>query len=132
MLLYVAYILYCKSGGSGSPKSFRMELVEKIISKNHPDELSATSGRDSINPSPLRLTSVHFPDVIEKNQIRRDSVLCAPVKEVPETYFDPKDFSPHPIDSVKSHASLSPLAQQKAKKKNKKETQIHKVEEKFS
>ncbi|GFX36174.1 hypothetical protein TNCV_2065151 [Trichonephila clavipes] len=29
------------------------------------------------------------------------------------TYFDPKDFSPHPIDSVKDHASLSPLAQQK-------------------
>ncbi|GFU80796.1 hypothetical protein TNCV_515231 [Trichonephila clavipes] len=29
------------------------------------------------------------------------------------TYFDPKDFSPHPIDSVKGHASLSPLAQQK-------------------
>ncbi|GFW94811.1 hypothetical protein TNCV_4248511 [Trichonephila clavipes] len=36
------------------------------------------------------------------------------------TYFDPKDFSPHPIDSVKGHASLSPLAQQKAKKKRKK------------
>ncbi|GFX81710.1 hypothetical protein TNCV_3726871 [Trichonephila clavipes] len=34
-------------------------------------------------------------------------------------YFDPKDFSLHPIDSVKGHASLSPLAQQKAKKKNK-------------
>ncbi|GFS97443.1 hypothetical protein TNCV_733731 [Trichonephila clavipes] len=35
------------------------------------------------------------------------------------TYFDPKDFSPYPIDSVKGHASLSPLGQQKAKKKNK-------------
>ncbi|GFV32777.1 hypothetical protein TNCV_3312581 [Trichonephila clavipes] len=34
-----------------------------------------------------------------------------------KTYFDPKDFSPHPIDSVKGHASLSPFAQQKAKKK---------------
>ncbi|GFY11930.1 hypothetical protein TNCV_4974301 [Trichonephila clavipes] len=33
------------------------------------------------------------------------------------TYFDLKDFNPHPIDSVKGHASLSPLAQQKAKKK---------------
>ncbi|GFW12554.1 hypothetical protein TNCV_818061 [Trichonephila clavipes] len=33
------------------------------------------------------------------------------------TYFDPKDFSPLPIDSVKGHASLSPLVQQKAKKK---------------
>ncbi|GFW15713.1 hypothetical protein TNCV_3582111 [Trichonephila clavipes] len=33
------------------------------------------------------------------------------------TYFDPKDFNPHPIDSVKGHASLSPLAQQKAKEK---------------
>ncbi|GFS98024.1 transposable element Tcb2 transposase [Trichonephila clavipes] len=46
------------------------------------------------------------------------------------TYFDLKDFSPHSIDSVKGHASLSPLAREKAKKK--KETQIHKVEEKFS
>ncbi|GFY25433.1 hypothetical protein TNCV_2485531 [Trichonephila clavipes] len=35
------------------------------------------------------------------------------------TYFDPKDFNPHPIDSVKGHASLSPFAQQKGKKKNK-------------
>ncbi|GFW55369.1 hypothetical protein TNCV_117531 [Trichonephila clavipes] len=33
------------------------------------------------------------------------------------TYFDPKDFSPHPIDSIKSHASLSPLSQQKGYKK---------------
>ncbi|GFX52677.1 hypothetical protein TNCV_3979801 [Trichonephila clavipes] len=35
------------------------------------------------------------------------------------TYFDPKDFSPHPINSIEGHASLSPLAQQKAKKKQK-------------
>ncbi|GFT39318.1 hypothetical protein TNCV_2422321 [Trichonephila clavipes] len=33
------------------------------------------------------------------------------------TYFDSKDFSPHPIDSVKGHASLLPLAQQKQRKK---------------
>ncbi|GFV70193.1 uncharacterized protein TNCV_2553371 [Trichonephila clavipes] len=48
------------------------------------------------------------------------------------TYFDPKDFSPHPIDSVKGHTSLSPLAQQKAKKiKQKRNIDSHKVEEKF-
>ncbi|GFY12937.1 piggyBac transposable element-derived protein 4 [Trichonephila clavipes] len=64
MLLYVAYILYCKSGGSRSPKLFKMELIEKIISENHRDEFSATSGRPSISPSPLRLTSRHFRDVI--------------------------------------------------------------------
>ncbi|GFV45645.1 hypothetical protein TNCV_2794711 [Trichonephila clavipes] len=40
------------------------------------------------------------------------------------TYFNPKDFSPHPIDSVKGHASLSPLAQQKAKKKIKRKRNI--------
>ncbi|GFV27607.1 hypothetical protein TNCV_4174231, partial [Trichonephila clavipes] len=48
-------------------------------------------------------------------------------------YFDPKDFIPHPIDSVKGNASLLPLAQQKAKKKKpkKKHRFSHKVEEKF-
>ncbi|GFW39166.1 hypothetical protein TNCV_1831561 [Trichonephila clavipes] len=30
-----------------------------------------------------------------------------------QIYFDPKDFSPHSINSVKGHAFLSPLAQQK-------------------
>ncbi|GFX62173.1 piggyBac transposable element-derived protein 4 [Trichonephila clavipes] len=64
MLLYVAYILYCKSRGSRSTKRLRMELIEKIISENHRDEFFATSGRSSISPSPLRLTSRHFPDVI--------------------------------------------------------------------
>ncbi|GFU99468.1 piggyBac transposable element-derived protein 4 [Trichonephila clavipes] len=87
MLLYVAYILYCKSGASLSPTQIRMKLVEKIISKNYPGEFSATSGRPSIIPSQLRLISAHFPDVIpvtEKNEIQRDSVLWAPVKEIPE------------------------------------------------
>ncbi|GFV96634.1 hypothetical protein TNCV_3387271 [Trichonephila clavipes] len=40
------------------------------------------------------------------------------------TYFDPKDFNAHPIDSVKGHASFSPLAQQKAKKKIKQKRSI--------
>ncbi|GFU91429.1 piggyBac transposable element-derived protein 4 [Trichonephila clavipes] len=87
MLLYVAYILYCKSGSSRSPKQFRMELIEKINSENHRDEFSATSGRPSISPSPLRLTSGHFADVIpstEKKHIHRNSVICAPVKKIPE------------------------------------------------
>ncbi|GFT22304.1 hypothetical protein TNCV_3273031 [Trichonephila clavipes] len=39
MLLYVAYILSCKSRGSRSPKHFEMEPIEKIISENHRDEL---------------------------------------------------------------------------------------------
>ncbi|GFX99306.1 piggyBac transposable element-derived protein 4 [Trichonephila clavipes] len=64
LLLYVAYILYCKSGGSRSPKQLRMELIEKIISENHRDQFSATSGRPSNSPSPLRLTTEHFPHVI--------------------------------------------------------------------
>ncbi|GFU01845.1 piggyBac transposable element-derived protein 4 [Trichonephila clavipes] len=55
MLLYVAYIMYCKSGGFRSPKQLRMELIEKIISENHRDDYSATSGRPSISPSPLSL-----------------------------------------------------------------------------
>ncbi|GFW73655.1 piggyBac transposable element-derived protein 4 [Trichonephila clavipes] len=47
-----------------------MELIEKVNSKNHRDEFSATSGRPSISSSPLRLTPGHFPDVTpatEKN-----------------------------------------------------------------
>ncbi|GFX32923.1 piggyBac transposable element-derived protein 4 [Trichonephila clavipes] len=41
-----------------------MELIEKIVSENHHGKFSATSGRLSISPSPLRLTTGHFPDVI--------------------------------------------------------------------
>ncbi|GFU93818.1 hypothetical protein TNCV_1660421 [Trichonephila clavipes] len=41
-----------------------MELIEKLISESHRDEFSATSGRPSISPSPLRLPSEHFADVI--------------------------------------------------------------------
>ncbi|GFV78100.1 hypothetical protein TNCV_3044801 [Trichonephila clavipes] len=57
-----------------------MKLTEKLISENNRDEFSATSGKSSISPSPLRLTSMHFSDVIpasekkKKNQIQRDSV----------------------------------------------------------
>ncbi|GFW40552.1 piggyBac transposable element-derived protein 4 [Trichonephila clavipes] len=78
MLLYVAYIFYCKSGGSRSPKQFRMELIEKIISENHRDEFSATSGRPSISPSPPRLTSGHFADSIldtEKKIIKSNETV---------------------------------------------------------
>ncbi|GFV70198.1 hypothetical protein TNCV_2553421 [Trichonephila clavipes] len=49
--------MYCKLGGSQSPKQLIMKLFEKIISENHRDEFSDTSGRPSISPSPLRLTS---------------------------------------------------------------------------
>ncbi|GFX89432.1 hypothetical protein TNCV_4774631 [Trichonephila clavipes] len=64
-----------------------MKLKEKLISENHRDEFSATSGRPSISPSPLRLTSMHFPDVIpasEKNPTRQCSRDCAPVIEIPK------------------------------------------------
>ncbi|GFS76732.1 hypothetical protein TNCV_1622911 [Trichonephila clavipes] len=61
---FVAYILYCKSEGSKSLKQFRMELIEKIISEDHRGMFSATSGRSSISPSPLRLISEPFPEVI--------------------------------------------------------------------
>ncbi|GFW63316.1 uncharacterized protein TNCV_3477321 [Trichonephila clavipes] len=48
----------------------------------------ANSFPGSISPSPLRLTSENFPDVVlateKKGQIQRDSVLCVPVKEIPE------------------------------------------------
>ncbi|GFW36611.1 hypothetical protein TNCV_1956111 [Trichonephila clavipes] len=58
------------------------------MSENHHGEFSATSGRPSISPSSLRLTSRHFPDVIpaseKKNQIQLGSVICAPVKEIPQ------------------------------------------------
>ncbi|GFV84100.1 hypothetical protein TNCV_3037621 [Trichonephila clavipes] len=51
-------------------------------------EYSFTTGTASISPSPLRLTSWPFPDVIpatEKiNQIQRDSDLCSHVKKIPE------------------------------------------------
>ncbi|GFT53437.1 piggyBac transposable element-derived protein 4 [Trichonephila clavipes] len=58
-----------------------MELIEKIISENHRDEFSNTSGRPSISPSPLRLTSGHFPDVIpatkKKSNPTRQCTLCS-------------------------------------------------------
>ncbi|GFV31982.1 hypothetical protein TNCV_4195441 [Trichonephila clavipes] len=68
-----------------SPKQFRIELIEKIIFENPHDEFSATPGKPSISPSPLSITSGHFPDVIPaiEKKIQRDSVLCAPVKEIP-------------------------------------------------
>ncbi|GFW63383.1 piggyBac transposable element-derived protein 4 [Trichonephila clavipes] len=71
MLLYVAYVLNCKLGGSLSPKQLIMELNEKMISENHRDEFSATSGRPSISPSPFRLTSLQMLFLqLKKNQIQ--------------------------------------------------------------
>ncbi|GFV52288.1 tigger transposable element-derived protein 6 [Trichonephila clavipes] len=66
-----------------------MKLTEKLISENHRDEFSATSGKPSISPSPLRLTSMHFSDVIpasekKSNPTRQCSGGCAPVIEIPE------------------------------------------------
>ncbi|GFX19200.1 hypothetical protein TNCV_3013441 [Trichonephila clavipes] len=66
-----------------------MKLTEKLISENHRDEFSATSGKPSISPSPLRLTSMHFSDVIpasekKSNPTRQCSRDCAPVIEIPE------------------------------------------------
>ncbi|GFU84751.1 piggyBac transposable element-derived protein 4 [Trichonephila clavipes] len=81
MLLYVAYILLCKSGRSRLPKQFRMELMERIISENHRDEFSTSSGRPSISPSPLSLTSENFSDVIpaieQKSSLTRQCTLCS-------------------------------------------------------
>ncbi|GFX02925.1 transposable element Tcb1 transposase [Trichonephila clavipes] len=70
-------------------KQFRTKLTEKLISENHRDEFSATSGRPSISPLPLRLTSMHFPEVIpasekKSNPTRQCSRDCAPVIEIPE------------------------------------------------
>lgn len=62
--LWNPYIFYCKSGGSRSPKQFIMGLVEKQIAEYHCENFSATSGRTSISPSPLKITSRHFLDVI--------------------------------------------------------------------
>ncbi|GFV68561.1 tigger transposable element-derived protein 4 [Trichonephila clavipes] len=35
-----------------------MKLTEKLISENHRDEFTATSGRPSISPSPLSLSTI--------------------------------------------------------------------------
>ncbi|GFX89035.1 hypothetical protein TNCV_2853351 [Trichonephila clavipes] len=69
-----------------------MDLIEKIIPENHRYEFSATSGRPNISLSPLRLTSGHFPEVIPatEKKIQRDSVLCLPVKEIPEAKSIPE------------------------------------------
>ncbi|GFX04647.1 hypothetical protein TNCV_2773781 [Trichonephila clavipes] len=66
-----------------------MKLTEKLISEKHGDEFSATSGRPSISPFPLRLTSMHFPDVFpasekKSNPTRQCFRGCAPVIEIPE------------------------------------------------
>ncbi|PRD23568.1 UNVERIFIED_CONTAM: hypothetical protein NCL1_46006 [Trichonephila clavipes] len=60
-------------------------------------------------------------------------LFAAAIRDISRSCRDPndftvlncivKDFSPHPIDSVKGHASLSPLAQQKAKKKKETDSQ---------
>ncbi|GFT61870.1 hypothetical protein TNCV_4914621 [Trichonephila clavipes] len=73
-----------------------MKLKEKLISENHRDEFSATSGKPSISPSPLRLTSMHFSDVIpasekKSNPMRQCSRDCAPVIEIPEISQRGKD-----------------------------------------
>ncbi|GFV34885.1 hypothetical protein TNCV_1451871 [Trichonephila clavipes] len=72
-----------------------MKLTEKLISENHRDEFSATSGKPSISPSPLRLTSMHFSDVIpasekKSNPTRQCSRDCAPVIEIPEISHAPR------------------------------------------
>ncbi|GFY25647.1 piggyBac transposable element-derived protein 4 [Trichonephila clavipes] len=78
VLLYVAYILYCKSVDSQPPKQVRMELTGKIISENHSEEFPATSRRPSISPSPLRLTSRHFPDVFPATEKKSNPTrLCS-------------------------------------------------------
>ncbi|GFU41582.1 hypothetical protein TNCV_2792921 [Trichonephila clavipes] len=74
-----------------------MELVEKLISENHRDEFSATSGKPNISPSPLRLTLGHFPDVMpatEKSQIQRHSFTgdCVPVKDILEVLDESRSF----------------------------------------
>ncbi|GFS98095.1 uncharacterized protein TNCV_3849731 [Trichonephila clavipes] len=66
-----------------------MKLTEKLISENHRDEFCATSGKPSISPSPLRLTSMHFSDVIpasekKSNPTRQCSRDRDPVIEIPE------------------------------------------------
>ncbi|GFW38516.1 hypothetical protein TNCV_4610231 [Trichonephila clavipes] len=66
-----------------------MKLTEKLISENHRDEFSATSGKPSISPSPLRLTSMHFQMLFlhlkkKSNPTRQCSRDCAPVIEIPE------------------------------------------------
>ncbi|GFS72159.1 hypothetical protein NPIL_306781 [Nephila pilipes] len=43
----------------------KKELTEKLIAENHRDEFSAKSGRPSISPSPLRLTSRHGNPTLE-------------------------------------------------------------------
>ncbi|GFS83788.1 piggyBac transposable element-derived protein 4 [Trichonephila clavipes] len=77
-----------------------MKLTEKLISENHRDEFSATSGKPSISPPPLSLTSMHFSDVIpasekkKSNPTRQCSRDCAPVIEIPEIsqYWDKTNF----------------------------------------
>ncbi|GIY06121.1 uncharacterized protein CEXT_639811 [Caerostris extrusa] len=81
LALWNFYILYCKSRGSQSPKQFRVELVAKLIPENDCDEFSATSGRLSINPSPLKLISKNFQDIIpateKKSNTTRKCALCS-------------------------------------------------------
>ncbi|GFT76222.1 hypothetical protein TNCV_564191 [Trichonephila clavipes] len=44
------------------------------VTKNHRDEFSATSGRPSNSPFPLRLTLEHFPDVIPTTEKKIKSI----------------------------------------------------------
>ena len=78
LALWNSYIMYYKAGGSEMFKQFRMELIEKLISENHRDEYSAISGKPSNCPSPFKLTSWQFPEVIsatEKKKIKTNETV---------------------------------------------------------
>ncbi|GBL99484.1 hypothetical protein AVEN_142414-1, partial [Araneus ventricosus] len=77
LALWNSFILYYKAGVSRSPKQFRMGLVDKLIAENHGGKFSGASERTSISPSPLRLTSRHFPDVISATEKKNPKSQCA-------------------------------------------------------
>ncbi|XP_023210227.1 piggyBac transposable element-derived protein 4-like [Centruroides sculpturatus] len=61
--LYNSYVLYTKNGGEKTHLSFRMTIIERIITMYHTETRPSKHGQTRI-PSPLRLTEKHFPDFI--------------------------------------------------------------------
>jgi hypothetical protein len=79
--LWIAFILYQKSGGRKNALDFRVAVIEKMTAQHHREEFSSkVAGCPSTSTNPSRLTGRNFPSVIPataKKQILLEYVECA-------------------------------------------------------
>jgi hypothetical protein len=69
-----------KKGGRKVHSDYRLELIEKIIEKYHPQVISPKAGRPPSGPHPRWLTERLFPEFIlgmgKKQNPTRECVVC--------------------------------------------------------